>query len=64
MNTSNCESSQVWYKKWSKETGLILMDCDGWSQPFSASWDELISYEEFLDRVKNSSVGVECGEEE
>ena len=63
MNKETLYDSDTWYKKWQKETGLSIMFPNGWNYPRHTSWAEPITYEDFLEKVKESELGIEVEDE-
>jgi hypothetical protein len=51
-------NSNYWNKKLYNERGYAVIDPDGWDRKrFPESWDELITWEEFIKRVTFSTIG-------
>lgn len=44
-------------RDWMDEMKIVVMDPDGWNrQDFDNSWNEMITREEFMNRVMKSTV--------
>lgn len=63
FNIENLKTSNEWYELVPKEYGLVIYDADGWDRSnFQYSfYEELISKEEFMMRIADSTCMCKVG---